>query len=229
MAKRDTYGYRAERARAMAKTRIAGIKKILAAENLPKKTRAFFENTVRDLRAAQAATRTRTKSGKVIKGRTKEGLDASLESLKSQIESTTVYTGDRRRAFKFTQNQIKLASVDNPSSMYTKAEVKIFYRATQKAWQREGVPITARNEAILEYYGRPNLAAFIQEVLDVNQSAVKASELNPYNHMTEEQREEYEKAQRADTADGEKGSPAYMAGVITAEEFADYIVEPERQ
>ena len=32
-----------------------------------------------------------------------------------------------------------------------------------------------------------------------------------------------------DTADGEKGSPAYIAGVITVEEFADYIIEPERQ
>lgn len=225
MAKRDTYGYRAELARKRADVRIKGIKKILRSENLFESTRKMFMKEVMELTASKAATRTRTSSGRVIPGRTQADLNASLERLNAKIEATTIYTGDRRRAFKVTQSEINKASAGLPSE-YTKAEAKIFYRATQKGWQRPGVNEHNRNEAILEYYGRTNLAAFMKEVLDMNELAVKASEMDTKKVMTEEEEKEYEEAAKRDNADGEKGSPSYQSAVITLEEFANLVNEP---
>lgn len=227
MAKRDTYGYRAELIRRKIKTRIKGISTILENKNLPKRLRDSYEATVLDLRMAQAGTRTRTKSGKKIVGRTKEKLETSLKVAEKLAADTEVYTGNRRRGFLFTQNQLNAASA-GADSVFTKAEVKIFYRATQKAWEGKSSKIN-RNQAILEYYGRSNLESLVEEVLEINKLAVKAASLDPTKFMTDEQREEYEKAQQADTTDGEKGSPTYMAAVVTLEEFQNLVEEPERQ
>lgn len=227
MAKRDTYGYRAELIRRKINTRIKGISTILENKNLPKRLRDSYEATVLDLRMAQAGTRTRTKSGKKIVGRTKEKLETSLKVAEKLAADTEVYTGNRRRGFLFTQNQLNAASA-GADSVFTKAEVKIFYRATQKAWEGKSSKIN-RNQAILEYYGRSNLESLVEEVLEINKLAVKAASLDPTKFMTDEQREEYEKAQQADTTDGEKGSPTYMAAVVTLEEFQNLVEEPERQ
>lgn len=225
MAKRDTYGYRAELARKRADVRIKGLLQVLRSENLPDVTRKVFQKEIMSLNAEKAATRIRTKTGKIIPGRTQSELNAALERLNERVEATTIYTGDRRRAFKVTQSELNKASVGLPSQ-YTKAEAKIFYKATQKAWQRAGVTEHNRNEAILEYYGRTNLAAFVKEVLDINELAIKASEMRTNEDMTEEQRKEYDEAQRRDNEDSEKGSPIYMSSVITLEEFANIVSEP---
>ena len=92
-----------------------------------------------------------------------------------------------------TQMQLNAASV-NAESMYTKAEVQVFYRATQKAWQREGVSIKERNMAILEYYGYENLAELVSDVLAINKEALDKTKRTPQDEgLTPEQKEALEK------------------------------------
>lgn len=227
MAKRKTVGYRAELERKKTATRIRALENILANENLERNSRKKFENMVDEMRAASDETRT-YKDGKRIVGRSQEDIEAALSRLTELNESATVYTGDRRRGFLFTQNQLNMASVDAEGSVYTKAEAKIFYRATQKAWQREGIGEHARNEAILQYYGRTNLAAFVEEVLNMNKLANDAAKVLDERRKHDSDDEDTEEAQRNDTTDGEKGSPPYMTLVITMEEYDTYIKPPTR-
>ncbi len=227
MAYRKTVGYRAELERKKTATRIRALENILANEKLERNSRKKFENMVDEMRAVSDETRT-YKDGKRIVGRSQEDIEAALSRLTELNESATVYTGDRRRGFLFTQNQLNMASVDAEGSVYTKAEAKIFYRATQKAWQREGIGEHERNEAILQYYGRTNLAAFVEEVLNMNKLANDAAKVLDERRKHDSDDEDTEEAQRNDTSDGEKGSPTYMTLVITMEEYDTYIKPPTR-
>ena len=227
MAYRKTVGYRAELERKKTATRLRALENILANENLERNSRKKFENMVDEMKAVSDETRT-YKDGKRIVGRSQEDIEAALSRLTELNESATVYTGDRRRGFLFTQNQLNMASVDAEGSVYTKAEAKIFYRATQKAWQREGVDEHSRNEAILQYYGRTNLAAFVEEVLNMNKMANDAAKVLDERRKHDSDDEDTEEAQRNDTSDGEKGSPTYMTLVITMEEYDTYIKPPTR-
>lgn len=227
MAYRKTVGYRAELERKKTATRIRALENILANEKLERNSRKKFENMVDEMRAVSDETRT-YKDGKRIVGRSQEDIEAALSRLTELNESATVYTGDRRRGFLFTQNQLNMASVDAEGSVYTKAEAKIFYRATQKAWQREGIGEHERNEAILQYYGRTNLAAFVEEVLNMNKLANDAAKVLDERRKHDSDDEGTEEAQRNDTSDGEKGSPTYMTLVITMEEYDTYIKPPTR-
>ena len=216
-------------ARRQAQRRIKAYKRELETPNLSADVREMYETAIRDLRQQQANTRMRTKSGHIIPGRNTDSVRKALTELQTLNKRGTVYIGTNRQSFITTQNELNKASVGDLSAQYTKAEVKIFYKATQKAWQRDDVGEHERNKAILEYYGRTNLASFVDEVLKQNRAAVKASEILPTLGMSDEQREEYEEEQRHDNEDGEKGSPTYMADVKTFEATANYIVEPERQ
>lgn len=227
LAKRDTYGYRAGLEREKAQRRIAAYQKVTRNENLPERVREQARTSIKELRSAINATRQRTKSGRTIKSRTKEGLDTSLEVLRELNSRGNFYIGRSGQSNAVTQSEINKASV-GLESQYTRAQVKIFYRATQKAWQKPGIGEHNRNEAILSYYGRTNLAAFVEEVLAQNQVALRAQNALPES-LTEEQRAFYEKEQQVDNADAEKGSPTYMANVITFEAAARLINEPERR
>lgn len=225
MAKRDTYGYRAERERAKAETRIRGIEGVLRNENLTAPGRERFERKISELREAQFATRQRTREGRIIEGRTRLTLSAALEKLKGLNRMLDQFIGSARRANKITQSEINAASEGLESSQYTEAEVKVFYRATQKAWNRPDVDISQRNEAILEYYGYSRLSVIMDEVLQQNIAALRAAKLNPFKGMTQEQQEEYETALQSQGSDTEKGSPTYMAAVKIFESGDAFITE----
>ena len=227
MAKRNTYGYRAELARKKAKTTIAAYQRVARNESLPKQTRDFAKYQIQTIRSLQAATRQRTKSGKPIPNRSQGFLDAAMKDLNEANAQGEYYKGSSGKVNIFTQHEIAKGSVGQ-SGEFTKAEVQIFYRATRAAWDRKGIDYEERNQAILEYYGFKNLREAIRTVLGDNPDAIKASEMETYKteKMTPEQAERY--ANETDEGD-EEPSPSYLSIVRPAEPQHTNIVSPERQ
>lgn len=112
----------------------------------------------------------------------RQGMQEAAEEL-----SKSRYLSERgRRSLAATATQLNAAS-SGRTSVYTQAENKIFYRATQRAWDRPDVSLKERNQAILAYYGYENLADLVADVLALNQKAVdKANQMYGEN-QTEEQ------------------------------------------
>lgn len=86
------------------------------------------------------------------------------------------------------------------SSVYTKAQVHIFYKKTQEAWQQAGVALEDRNAAIVAEYGpklgTSSLADIVEQVLgdeDTQKTlwAIAVFE-NPDNHTDAEKREAFD-------------------------------------
>lgn len=132
-----------------------------------------------------------------------------LQKASQELSQSRYITQRGHRNLASTQSQLNAASTGAVSE-YTKEEVKIFYRATQKAWQRPGVSVQDRNQAILEYYGYENLSELVSDVLTLNQQAVdKAKQLNAED-LTSEQSEA--------TSDNDvreaQQSPTYLQDVI---------------
>ena len=98
-------------------------------------------------------------------------------------------------------------------SIYTKAQVKAFYRATQKIWQNpNGLTDQSKiNKKIMDYFGTDNLAVAMELALSTPgaQKALRLQELadTDKSQWTEEQRKFYERAMAEDTSDDKQGSP----------------------
>lgn len=229
MAKRDTYGYRAGLERKKAQRRIQWHKRILAKENISKQMREKHESKIRDLKAAQEATRTRTREGRAIPDRKdKAKMDENLRKLESMNKRSVMYSRASERANKVAQIEINKASVGDESSRFTQEEIQIFYRATQPAWQREGVLVSERNEAILEYYGRSDLGKLVEEVSELNKIALRVSKIMPEEELTEEQAERY--ANEPDVTDEKPSPPTYQQAVSDyLDRLRSYVISPERQ
>ena len=136
-----------------------------------------------------------------------------------RLEYATRFAGSNYRneitSFAVTQHQLNLASV-KADSIYTKTEVAIFYRATQRIWQNAPESIENRNIAILSYYNQQraanglsplSLKQIVDYVLQENDKVLKVQGLKNPAKMSEEERKLYEEALAADNADNDKGSP----------------------
>ena len=166
------------------------------------------------IKEAAEGTYINNASGRRIAGRTEADRRESLQHLASELSSTRYASNRGRRNLASTQMQINLASTGQASSMYSEAEVKIFYRATQRAWQREGVSTRDRNEAILEYYGYESLSQAISDVLALNWKAVESSKVKVQEIMTKEQQEMAEEMDIKEAAT----YPQYLRDVISMPE-----------
>ena len=216
-----SFSREARNIRKQANRRIARLEKVLNDEKTTSRNREWARRQIADIRQAQ----NESKLSMNIRGhrytQTIEQAMTGLKNLKtlvSEIEPRFTLEGDN---FEVTQRELNRASVNLPS-IYTKNEVKIFYRATQKIWQKKDVDVHERNEAILNYYNEirmqnklapVNLNQIVDAVLKVNKEIKEQLELEPEKPMTEEQEERYSEAQKGDTADHSKNSPIDAAPV----------------
>lgn len=131
------------------------------------KTRSKLKGRIEELTKAVESTRMySTETGKRV--RTQSDVAANIEQL-SRINSNFSYlTKSQTRSNKSVEIEINRASVGE-SSMYTNTQVKVFYRATQKAWQNS--PIADRNKAILDYYGEKSLKKVFEDVVNNEQNS----------------------------------------------------------
>lgn len=125
----------------------------------------------------------------------------------ADVKSTTEFGSDSRKEKIFTRN-IAQASVGGVSTV-SKEEVKIFYGATQKAW--EGLPIEKRNQAIKDYFGVETLEEAWEKVFETESAQ---------NALKEARRNQEPISSDSDIQDGTndekegKGSPPYMKGLV---------------
>lgn len=164
-------------------------------------------------------TRMYSKDGKRYKSKTEKYIGQQLTRLANAVARVEPLYDARKdvfeRNFRITQQQLNMASVNKPS-IYTKDEVKLFYRVTQKIWQQEGVGEHDRNEAILDHFNsirRENnlspitLTEIVQYVLDANKRFKGMQNVNPEEYMDDEEKKAFDEAQRADNSDAPVGSP----------------------
>lgn len=228
MKKEKPLSYLAKLARARGVRRINAEQRIAQNQNLPERIREAARESIRELRGAIEATMLRTRSGKPIAGR-KEQLQANLEKLNKINARESFGLGRHGQSNLVTRYELNKAASGKPAA-YTEAETKVFYRATQKAWDRPGVNPKQRNEAILEYYGRKNLADLVQEVITENKMALRALEIQPHGELTDEERATFGEEAQLDTLDYDVSSPTVSAaGKMTLQAALGLIVEPKRK
>ena len=155
------------------------------------------------------------KAGTYFKGTTEESRRESLQKLAGQLKSTQHVSTRGRRNLASTQTQLNAASV-GAASTYTQEQVRIFYRATQSAWQRPGVSLKDRNQAILEYYGYENLSELVSDVLVMNVSAEEAA--RKYRERMEKLTKEQQEYVTASDVREAQSSPTYLQEVVSMPE-----------
>lgn len=174
-----------------------------------------YEKKIERLQEAKKATYAtyKTDAGKrAIKS--DEQITRGLQAASQELSRSRYLTERGLRNMASTQMQLNAASVGAESTM-TQAEAKIFFKATQKAWQREGVSVKDRIPAIMEYYGYENLSELVSDILTLNQEAVRRSELTYKEKLTKEQEESLDEEQDVKEA---QQSPTYLADVISMPE-----------
>ena len=169
-----------------------------------------YEKKIARLEDAKKATYivTQNDEGKRIT-RSDAEITKGIQKAAEELMHSRYITQRGHRNLASTQAQLNAAST-NAVSEYTKSEVRIFYRATQKAWQRKGVDVRSRNQAILEYYGYENLSELVSDVLTLNQEAVDRAKKLEMEKLTKEQSDS--------TSDNDvkeaQQSPTYLQDVI---------------
>lgn len=200
-------------------TRIKQLQKI-AEQSQSTIAKRGAEQRIERLEKAKSNTYVRNSEGERIVPQLRERAFTALEN---ELDSTRYASAQGTRNLKTTANQLNLATVADASSYYTEAEVHIFYRATQNAWQREGVSIENRNEAILEYYGYERLSELVADVLAANWRAVEKSKESKKKKQSQEQEE---MADELDVKEAQE-SPDYMKDVIMIDDPSG-LEEPEK-
>ena len=106
---------------------------------------------------------------------TKRNIKSNIKKLKNAVNSTRTYaksTGKKIRSKEkdnATRIEINKASV-KADSIYTKYQVAVFFKVTQKAWNRPGVDPTKRYEAILKAYGKVDLGQLFDDIVNTEKN-----------------------------------------------------------
>lgn len=206
----------------MGQRRVKRLQSELEAGHGTQRTREWMRNQIKEINSAIQGTRQYSKSGKRYKSKTQNYIAKQVTRLARAVNDVApryTVSGD---SFEVTQRELRRASVNLPAA-YTKKEVQIFYRATQKIWQQEGVNPNRRNEAILDHYNairqQNNLSPLrldelIDYVLKATEVAQRQQTIDPSDYMTDEETEAFNAAQREDNADADAGSPPGIGQAI---------------
>ena len=205
--------------RRRADTRIKQLQKIVDTSKSTVAKRGA-EQRIERLEKAKAKTYVKTSEGET---RVPQLRERAFSALQNELDSTRYASKQGVKSFKLTQQQMRLASVGDESSIYTEAESHIFYRATQRAWQKEGIPRDQRDEAILDYYGFESLSEAISTVLAANWRAVEKSKQSRKKKQSQEQED---MADEIDVKEAQE-SPDYMKDVIMIDDPSG-LEEPEK-
>lgn len=227
--KKGSLAEQAGKARRTAKRRIARLEKEIT-KTASDKERLFYRQQIDVLREQIQSTYQRDPQSNLATGFSKDSIRMAVQNLKRTNTASLIGTSNRERNNFLTQQELNRAEyhdfIGPVQSTFTREEVSIFYRATQRAW--EGLPSTAnRNKAILEYFGRTNLDEFVREVLEINRKAVLKSEEQPSSlyDKPEDMQDEEARQNRLQSPD----FLAYVHVLNSQEEFdvlASVIKEP---
>ena len=176
--KKGSLAEQAGKVRRTAKRRIARLEKEIT-RTASDKERLFYRQQIDVLREQIQSTYQRNPYTNLATGFDKDSIRMAVQNLRRTNENSLIGTSNQERKNFLTQQELNRAEyhdfIGPVQSSFTREEVSIFYRATQRAWEK--LSSTAnRNKAILEYFKRDDLDSFVREVLEINQAAVKKSE-----------------------------------------------------
>lgn len=226
-------GNRARSARRAAERRINALKEAVKSGYYSQSEKEAMNNTIKQMQKDIRQTRQFTTTGKKIGNRTIESREAAIARL-NELNKQTFTTREFRRELRqlkadvgrrnmIAKQQLNLASSTasleasrsgNKIGEYSFVEKGIFFKATQRAWNRADVSENERIEAILKFYGTQDLEQLIKDVLEANRDV-----LNTYNRMdrelafselTEEELDAYAQLLAADSTDEDSTSPTYL-------------------
>lgn len=226
-SKKGSLSYYTQQLREMGERRIARLQRSLETATTDR-TRSWIKSQIKEIKSAAQGTRmVNPKTGARYKSKTEGFIAKQATRLAKAIAKVPQLYTAKRDTFKVTQQQLNLASVNAPS-VYTKNEVKIFYRTTQEIWEeaeREWVKKNPdgnvekdfnRNEAILDAYNREREAnglsplqfdEIVQAVIDKNEKAQRISGIDSADFDDDAEAKAFAEAQQQDNEDGDAGSP----------------------
>lgn len=221
MSRKGTVGYQAEQLRRKGQRRIERLEAVLRTEKTSSRVSNWAKQQISEIRSAMQGTRQYSKSGKRYKSKSQNYIKGQISRLDAAVKEVAPRYTVAGDSFEVTQRELNKASVKAPS-IYTKTETQVFYRATQKVWQQEGVSEQNRNEAILDYYNsirRQNglsplrLDEIVDYVLEANNRIKQMQELEP-EELTEEQQEFYDDAGSIDNEDADSNSAGTIGQAV---------------
>lgn len=209
-SKKGTVAYEARNARRQADRWIKSLSKIEADKSgTTLNERAAAHQLITELKKQKGLTYQLThKPNQKEQDKIKQA-SAVIRSLAS---SASMSKGKHGASNLFTQQQINIASrrherQEDNTSIYTKEEVKVFYRSTQRIWQQPGelVDTHSINKKIMNALGTKSLKEAFDIVIShpQNQKVLEQIRLGKMrkSDMTKEQLELYEKLREKDTSD----------------------------
>lgn len=222
MAKESKLGQLTKAARRMGERRIKRLNAAIADANVPQRVRDWAKAQKKEIQSAIQGTRQYAKDGHRYKSKNESYIRKQLDRLTASVKKVVPNYAPPRDTFASTQQQINLASSRQTehSSIYTREEVKIFYRIHEKLWNKSGVNERDRNRAILDALNDKrkeqglspiSLAEAMEATIKANKQVLELQKLDPSRKLDEFSRQAYEEAQKYDDEDGAKSSPTNSA------------------
>lgn len=198
--------------RKQAARRMKDLARISENENESESMRSWARQQYADINEASATS--------TIRGKSTSEARQAVSNLQNAIEVSDENMDTLGRSFRATQHQLNLGSSKLTASVYSETDVHIFYRATQKIWQRGDVDEHARNEAIVAYFNDVRyekglsplrLDEIVDYVLQGNEVIQRALAMDPEeveSELTDEEYAFYEAYMNSDNDDVGHTSPA---------------------
>lgn len=218
--RKGTLGYESKLTRRMAQRSIKQMNKIIKSSKYTRDEHDAARGIRDKMEDLVSQTYFRSRKPNAKERGVIEQANAQIRALTS---SAKISRGKNGAANLYTQWQINEASKKRDagepnSSIYTQAQVKTFYKVTQRVWMNnDGAPTDTMmiNKRIMEYFNTNSLATAMERALSSKEAkkalAVEAAQTQ--ETLTEEQRELYEEALAGDTEDQRETSPAYLTGI----------------
>lgn len=177
---------------------------------------------------------------KPLTGKQLQSIKMATANIESLVAGSKIATGRYGAANLATQFQLNLATkryngadaalerASNPS-VYSREQVKTFYRVTQSIWQnQDGTPTdTAQiNKRIMQYFRTASLETAFKRAM--SQPSVKYAldiaegKIDQNAELTEEQRSFYEHAESTDNEQDSQVSPDYLVFVVQFDPNKDW-------
>lgn len=236
-SKKGTAAYIARLSRVKGKRTIARLGKIIKDPHISAGQKLVAKATSEQIKKAIQETYT---GRKPLTGKQLQTVRIASANIESLVAGSKIATGKYGAANLSTQFQLNLATkrykgadaaleqASNPS-VYSREEVKIFYRATQRIWQnQDGTPTdTAQiNKRIMKYFRTDSLETAFERAM--SQPSVRHAleiaegKIDQNANLTEEQRRFYERAESADNEQDTQRSPDYLVYVVQFEPNKDW-------
>lgn len=228
-SKKGTAAYIARLSRVKGKRTITRLGKILKDPHSSAGQKLVAKATSEQIKKAIQETYT---GRKPLTGKQLQAVRIASANIESLVAGSKIATGKYGAANLSTQFQLNLATkrykgadaaleqASNPS-VYSREEVKIFYRVTQRIWQnQDGTPTdTAQiNKRIMKYFRTTSLETAFERAM--SQPSVRHAleiaegKIDQNANLTEEQRRFYERAESADNEQDTQRSPDYLVYVV---------------